>query len=124
MHIYQLGADSEVSRDMPTYAIEAMEVYPSQIGSIDYAYGKTNDVVKVNVEFAYKYWRNMASATTSLSFGRHNQAPAEVKARNSGLFGMLPPELQRAGRDVFGQARTVLNPIGRIFGGKVFPPFT
>ena len=124
MHIYQLGADSEVSRDMPTYAVEAMEVYPFQIGSIDYGYAKTNDVVKINVEFAYKYWRNMASTTKSLSFGRHTQAPAEIKAKTSGLFGMLPPELQRAGRDVFGQARTVLNPIGRIFGGKVFPPFT
>ena len=66
----------------------------------------------------------MSSTTSSLSFGRHNQTPAEVKARSTGLFGMLPPELQRAGRDVFGQARTVLNPIGRIFGGKVFPPFT
>ena len=32
MHIYQLGADSEVSRDMPTYAVEAMEVYPATIG--------------------------------------------------------------------------------------------
>ena len=35
MHIYQLGADDEVSRDMPTYAVEAMEVYPQQIGSIE-----------------------------------------------------------------------------------------
>ena len=124
MHIYQLGADSEVSRDMPTYAVEAMEVYPSQIGSIDYAYGKTNEVVKINVEFAYKYWRNMASTTQNLSFGRSTQAPAQVKARSGGIFGMLPPELQRMGRSVFGQARTVLNPIGRIFGGRVFPPFT
>ena len=124
MHIYQLGSDGEVNRDMPTYAIEAMEVYPSEIGSIDYGYNKSNEVVKVNVQFAYKYWRNMASTTSSLSFGRHNQASANVKARNGGLFGMLPPELQRAGREVFGQARTVLNPIGRIFGGKVFPPFT
>ena len=95
-----------------------------QIGSIEYGYGKTNEVVKINVEFAYKYWRNMASTTSSLSFGRNTQAPAEIKARSGGLFGMLPPELQRVGRDVFGQARTVLNPIGRIFGGKVFPPFT
>ena len=54
----------------------------------------------------------------------HMQAPADVKAANRGLFGMLPPELQRMGRDVFSQGRTVLNPIGRIFGGKVFPPFT
>jgi len=124
MQIYQLGADSEVSRDMPTYAVEAMEVYPSQIGSIEYGYGKTNEVVKINVEFAYKYWRNMSSTTSGLSFGRHTQSPADVKARNGGLFGMLPPELQRMGRDVFSQGRTVLNPIGRIFGGKVFPPFT
>ena len=124
MHIYQLGADSEISRDMPTYAVEAMEVYPSNIGSIDYAYAKTNDVVKINIQFAYKYWRNMASTTSSLSFGRHNQTPAEIKARDRGLYGMLPPELQRMGRDVFSQGRTVLNPIGRIFGGKVFPPFT
>ena len=123
MHIYQLGADSEVSRDMPTYAVEAMEVYPSNIGSIDYAYAKTNDVVKINVQFAYKYWRNMASTTQNLSFGRSTQAPAQVKS-SGGLFGMLPPELQRMGRSVFGQARTVLNPIGRIFGGRVFPPFT
>ena len=124
MHIYQLGADSDIGRDMPTYAIEAMEVYPSNIGSVDYGYSKNNEVVKINVEFAYKYWRNMSSTTSGLSFGRHTQSPADVKARNGGLFGMLPPELQRMGRDVFSQARTVLNPIGRIFGGKVFPPFT
>ena len=124
MHIYQLGADSEISRDMPTYAVEAMEVYPFQIGTIDYGYAKTNDVVKINIEFAYKYWRNMSSRTQGLSFGDHKQAPSDVKSANSGLFGKLPPELQRMGRDVFSQGRTVLNPIGRIFGGKVFPPFT
>ena len=77
MHIYQLGADSEISRDMPTYAVEAMEVYPFQIGTVDYGYGKTNDVVKINIEFAYKYWRNMSSTTQGLSFGKHTQSPAE-----------------------------------------------
>jgi hypothetical protein len=124
MHIYQLGSDTEVNRDMPTYAVEAMEVYPATLGQIEYGYGKTNDLVRVTVGFAYKYWRNMGSTTQGLSFGRHTQAPADVKARDRGLYGMLPPELQRIGRDVFSQGRTVLNPIGRIFGGKVFPPFT
>ena len=124
MHIYQLGADSEEGRDMPTYAVEAMEVYPSTIGTIDYGYSKSNEVVKVNVSFAYKYWRNMSSTTSSRQFAQHMQTPAEVKSANSGLFGMLPPELQRMGRSVFSQGRTVLNPIGKIFGGKVFPPFT
>jgi len=124
MHIYQLGADSEISRDMPTYAIEAMEVYPTNIGAIEYGYARANEIVKITVSFAFKYWRNMSSTTQGLSFGKHTQSPTEIKSRNSGLFGMLPPELQRVGRDVFSQGRTVLNPIGRIFGGKVFPPFT
>jgi len=124
MHIYQLGSDNEVNRDMPTYAVEAMEVYPSTIGEVEYGYGKVNELVKINIGFAYKYWRNMGSSTSALSFGRHTQSPADIKARDRGLYGMLPPELQRAGREIFGQARTVLNPIGKIFGGKVFPPFT
>ena len=124
MHIYQLGSDNEISRDMPTYAVEAMEVYPSNIGSIEYGYARSNELVKITVSFAYKYWRNMGSTTQGLQFGRHTQAPVDIKKRNPGLFGMLPPELQRMGKDVFSQGRTVLNPIGRIFKGKVFPPFT
>ena len=46
MHIYQLGSDTEVNRDMPTYALEAIEVYPSKIGAIDYTYGASNSIVK------------------------------------------------------------------------------
>ena len=124
MHIYQLGSDNEISRDMPTYAVEAMEVYPSNIGSIEYGYARSNEVVKITVSFAYKYWRNMGSTTQGLQYGRHTQAPVDIKKRDTGLFGMLPPELQRMGKEVFSQGRTVLNPIGRIFKGKVFPPFT
>ena len=66
----------------------------------------------------------MSGRTQGLSFGRHTQAPANIKKRDTGLFGMLPPELQRMGKDVFSQGRTVFNPLGRIFKGKVFPPFT
>ena len=123
MHIYQLGADNESSRDMPTYAVEAMEVYPQEIGTVEYGYGKKNEVVKINIEFGYKYWRNMGSSTTGLSFGDHLQTPADVKAAG-GLLGMLPPILQRVGSNVLGQARTVLNPIGRLSKGRIFLPFT
>jgi len=123
MQIYQLGADSEVGRDMPTYAVEAMEVYPQEIGSIEYGYGKRNEVVKINMEFGYKYWRNMSDSTTSRQFAQHMQSPAEVKSANNGLFGMLPPELQRIGKSVLGQARTVFNPTGRITKGRIFGPF-
>jgi len=34
----------------------------------------------------------------------------------------MPPEIRRAGRDVLQTAKRNL-PIGRVTGGKVFPPF-
>ena len=124
LQIFQLGADNERnSRDRPTYAVEVMEVYPQEVGSIEYGYGKKNEIVKINIEFGYKYWRNMSDTTSSRQFAQHMQSPAEVKSANNGLFGMLPPELQRIGRGVLGQARTVLNPIGRLSKGRIFGPF-
>ena len=125
MHIYQLGADSEVDRDMPTYAIEAVDVYPEKIAQVDYSYAASNQIQKITIEFSYKQWFNMGiDSTQGLEFGHAMQTAANIKARTPGLFGMLPPSLQRAGKDIFQQGRTVLNPIGRIFKGKVFPPFT
>ena len=124
MHIYQLGSDSEINRDMPTYAIEAMDVYPATIGAVELGYSKANEIATISIEFAYKSWRNMATETTGIDFGHAMQTAADVKARTPGLFGKLPPSLQRAGKNIFNQGRTVFNPIGRIFKGKVFPPFT
>jgi len=40
----------------------------------------------------------------------------------SGFLSKLPPELRRAGRDVVNQVKRGF-PIGRITGGRVFPPF-
>jgi len=39
-----------------------------------------------------------------------------------GLLSKLPPEIRRAGRDVLNELRRKA-PIGRITGGRVFPPF-
>ena len=124
MHIYQLASDSEVNRDMPSYAIEAMDVYPATIGAVELGYSKASEISTISIEFAYKSWRNLATETTGIEFGHAMQTAADVKARTPGLFGRLPPSLQRAGKDIFNQGRTVFNPIGRIFKGKVFPPFS
>ena len=124
MHIYQLASDSEVNRDMPSYAIEAMDVYPATIGAVELGYSKASEISTISIEFAYKSWRNMATETNGIDFGHAMQTAADVKARTPGLFGRLPPSLQRAGKDIFNQGRTVFNPIGRIFKGKVFPPFS
>jgi|TARA_B100000767_G_C19650665_1_gene486567 hypothetical protein len=126
LHIYQLGSiANEGDRDRPTYAIEATEVYPAQVGSIDYSYGSNNQIVKINVQFQYKEWFNLATdKIAGVTSGLSDQVIPELAGQPQGLFGNLPPELQRTGRDVLNQAKTVLNPIGKLTKGRVFGPFT
>lgn len=121
MHIIQLGSDN--MRDMPTYAIEAVEVFPETLSAIEYNYGSSNQIVKINVGFQYKQWYNLAINPGGYEYGNAVQAPADVKAGPKGLFGGLPPTLQRIGRGALSQAKTQL-PTGRLLGGRVFPPYT
>jgi len=126
LHIYQLGSIATADdRDVPTYGIEATEVYPTQIGSIDYAYTSSSQINKITVQFQYKQWYNLATdKTAGVDYGSSTQVVPDLAGQPQGMFGNLPPELQRAGRDVLNQAKTVLNPIGRLTKGKIFPPFT
>ena len=62
MQIYQLGSlDGEGDRDVPTYGIEAIEVYPQTLSAVEYNYGSSNQIVKINVGFAYKQWYNLTT---------------------------------------------------------------
>ena len=122
MQIYQLASDN--LQDFPSYGIEATEVYPATISAVDYSYGASNLIVKIVVGFNYRRWWNMTDGSiTGMDFANSTQVIHDPKARDTGLFGKLPPELQRAGRDIFNQAKTQL-PIGRLTKGKIFPPFT
>ncbi len=125
MHIYQLGSlDGQGDRDVPTYGIEATEVYPATVAAIDYNYANSNQLVKINVGFNYRQWFNLTTdSIAGFQFGESRQKIHDIKSVDRGLFGKLPPELQRAGRDIFNTARRNL-PTGRIFKGKIFPPFT
>jgi len=126
MHIYQLGSlDGEGDRDIPTYGIEATEVYPQTISQIDYNYGG-NEIVKVNVRFNYKQWFNLtADHIAGMQFGKGTQTLHDIKGRSGidGFLDRLPPEIARTGRSIFNQAKQQL-PIGRLTRGKIFPPFT
>ena len=122
MHIFQLGSDNMV--DVPTYGIEAVEVYPATIAAIDYNYANASQLTKITVAFNYKEWHNLAeSAVVGMEYGATAQTLHDIKSVDRGLFGKLPPELQRAGRDIANIAKTQL-PIGRLTQGKIFPPFT
>ena len=122
MQIFQLASDNV--QDHPSYGIEATEVYPETLSAIDYSYGASSQIVKINVGFQFKEWHNLAADSIGLQdFSNDTQVLPPVKSRDRGLFGKLPPELQRMARDNLNQATTVFNPIGKIFKGKVYPPF-
>ena len=125
MHIYQLGSfDGEGDRDIPTYGIEAIEVYPATLSAVEYNYSSSNQIVKINVGFNFKQWYNLTTDhVAGMTFGNSQQTVHEVKKPDTGLFGRLPIELQRAGREVFNSAKNQV-PIGKLTKGKIFPPFT
>ena len=124
LQIFQLGSDDENGdRDVPTYGIEAIECYPETVSAIEYNYGSTNQLTRVTVGFQYKQWHNLSTDKISgISFGQSEQTQHDIAQPNRGLFGALPPEIQRTARDVFTQAKNQV-PIGRLFKGKLFPPF-
>ena len=125
MQIFQLGSlDGEGDRDVPTYGIEAIEVFPQTLSAVEYNYGSSNQLVKINVGFAYKQWYNLTTDhIAGMTFGNSQHTLHDIKSPDTALFGRLPIELQRAGREVFNSAKRQV-PIGKLFKGKLFPPFT
>ena len=127
--IFQLGQfESENDRDRVTYAVRLYEVYPQTIGSIDYTYASENEIANVPVTLNFRTWTNLTiDQIDGATVGKAVGDVPTIKASKdfglfSGIFGKLPPELQRAGRDILQTTRRNL-PIGRVTGGRLFPPF-
>ena len=127
--ILQLGQYAgRGGRDDTTYGVRLYEVYPATIGSIDYDYGQNDSGVNVPVTFNFRSWYNLTSGEISnLTIGQSLGDVPEFKASKdfglfSGILNKLPPELRRTGRDVLNQVKRA-TPIGKLTGGRVFPPF-
>ena len=135
INIFQLGSfNNSNERDGVTYAVKLYDCYPKTIGTVDYSY-EANDVLTFNVTFEFRYWINyFIDRDGQINLGQSDYPDATVvkdnnrvnEIRTAGSFGGpisgLPPELRRAGGQVLEQLKRSL-PIGRIFGGRVFPPF-
>jgi len=130
MDIMQLGQfDSKQDDDARvTYAVRLFEVYPQTIGSYDMDFGQNDSIVNVPITLNFRTWANLTidqinGATVGKSVG---DVPTIKASKDFGLFsgilGKLPPEFRRAGRDVLQTTRRNL-PIGRVTGGRLFPPF-
>ena len=120
--IFQLGQFEALNdRDSATYGVRMREAFPSAIGDITYSSGAQNEYVKVQVTFSYRDWLNFEMDIDST--GKvGGLSSGEVKP-GGGFFANLPPELRRTGRGVLNQLKRSI-PIGKVFGGKVFPPIT
>ena len=128
--IFQLGQfDAKADDDARvTYAVRLYEVYPQTISQIDYTYGNNNSIVEVPVTLNFRTWQNLTiDQVNGATIGQAAGDKPTIKASSDfGLFGgilsKLPPEIRRAGRDILQTTRRNL-PIGRVTGGRLFPPF-
>ena len=110
-----------------TYGVRLYEVYPQTIGSIDYSYGADGQTI-VPISLNFRTWRNLTiDQVDGMTVGQKLGDVPTIKASKdfglfSGILNKLPPEIRRAGRDVLQTTRRNL-PIGRVTGGRLFPPF-
>ena len=126
LDIFALGQfASRQERDDITYGVRLFECYPKTISEVSFSHD-ANEVQTFTVTFSFRYWVNFfLDRAGEVDVGQANFKQPTVK-RAGGVFGglisMLPPEIRRAGRDVLNELRRKA-PIGRITGGRVFPPF-
>ena len=126
LDIFALGSfASRDERDDITYGVRLFECYPKTISEVSFSHD-ANAIQSFTVTFSYRYWVNFfLDRAGSVDIGQPDFKQPTVK-RAGGIFGgllsKLPPEIRRAGRDVLNELRRKA-PIGRITGGRVFPPF-
>ena len=112
------------------YYVELSGAYPKTIGAVDLNYNSANAIARQSVTFNYRYWKsnvNLRSLEDTNYEGDIDgvgqiKDPRYLQGPLGSIISKLPPEVRRAGRDVINQIKTRF-PTGRIFGGKVFPPF-
>ena len=126
VNIFQLGQfASRQERDDVTYGVQLIDAFPVIVDTIDYS-ADANTVQTVGVTFNFRYWINyFIDQSGNIELGSPTGKIPEIK-NNRGIFGgilnKLPPELRRTGRDVLNDLRRRV-PLGRVTGGRAFPPF-
>jgi len=120
--IFQLGQFEDLNdRDSKTYGVRLRECYPSVIGDVQYDSGGQNQYVAITVTFSYRDWLNFDLDIDST--GKVGGLSSGVVKPGGGFLSGFPPEIRRTGRGVLNQLKRSI-PIGKVFGGKVFPPLT
>tara|TARA_B100000941_G_scaffold258175_1_gene208420 strand:- start:964 stop:1920 length:957 start_codon:yes stop_codon:yes gene_type:complete len=120
------GVKSELKNTV--YACRLVEAYPTTIAAQPLAYSTQNQIHKVSITFQYRYWHNFIDiddVERDDTFMSQQTGVVTPDTKGQGPFGIfrnLPSELRRAGNDILNQAKNRL-PVGKVFGGRVFPPY-
>ena len=126
LNIFQLGQfASRQERDDVTYGVQLIDAFPSTIEKVSYSHD-TNSVQTISVTFTFRNWINyFIDQQGNIELGSPLGKIPTIKSDNGifgGLLNKLPPELRRAGRDVLNDLKRRV-PLGRVTGGRAFPPF-
>ena len=124
LNIFQLGQyASRQERDDVTYGVQLIDAFPKTISAVDYS-AEANTVQTFSVTFSFRYWVNyFIDQQGNIELGNPlGGKPVIKEGPFGGILSKLPTELRSAGRDVLNDLRRRV-PLGRITGGRVFPPF-
>ena len=124
LNIFQLGQyAAKQERDDVTYGVQLIDAFPKSISAVEYDAG-TNEVQTFTVTFTFRYWVNyFLDQQGNITLGQPTGGKPVVKQTPfGGILNKLPPELRRAGRDVLNDLKRRV-PLGRVTGGRAFPPF-
>jgi len=133
---YESGSDGPLATaTISPYYMEFKEVYPKTINAVDVGYGQNNSIAKQGVVFNYRLHETAADtfSVDNVNAEDYTEFAGTVKPGDfkpslpTAEIGeirdyKLPGEIRRA-RDKIIQVAKQRFPIGRIFGGRVFPPF-
>src|SRR5210317_111037 len=124
LNIFQLGQyAAKQERDDVTYGVQLIDAFPKTISAVDYS-AEANAVQTFSVTFTFRYWVNyFLDQQGNITLGQPTGGRPVVKQSPfGGILSKLPPELRRAGRDVLNDLKRRV-PLGRVTGGRAFPPF-
>ena len=124
LNIFQLGQYvSRQERDDITYGVQLIDCFPKIVGQLNILLMQIRYRLLI-LHFSFRYWINyFIDQQGKIELGTSTFGATVVKdGAFGGILGKLPPELRRAGRDVLNDLRRRV-PLGRITGGRVFPPF-
>jgi hypothetical protein len=133
---YDTGSDGPLATaTISPYYMEFKEVYPKTINAVDVGYGQNDSIAKQSVTFSYRLHETAADtfSVDNVNAEDYTEFAGTVKPGDfkpslpTAEIGQirnykLPGEIRRA-RDKIIQVAKQRFPIGRIFGGRVFPPF-